>query len=108
MNSNDFGKTIIHEECQKIYINDVLEQVKRNFKRYLIESQLEILGGNVQLTTSKTGFGGERIWFKCSLCNQRKGVLYIHPLSGEIGCRHCLHIGYKQRRYKGMIENSLN
>jgi hypothetical protein len=63
---------------------------------------------SISLTVSKTRFNGLRYWFSCPMCQRRVGVLYVHPLTSEVGCRHCLKLDYRSRRYKGMIENNLN
>jgi hypothetical protein len=60
-------------------------------------------GIKVELTTSKTYVGGVRYWFKC-LCGRRVGVLFVHPISNILGCRECLGLEYRKRRYKGMEE----
>lgn len=70
----------------------------------LLMSEVEMAGIQLELITSKTGFGGVRYWFKCPLCDRRVGVIFRHPISGQIGCRLCLGLEYRQRRYRGMIE----
>ena len=104
MNTNDFGEKILVENCSKICISDVLKEINPLIKKALIESQLSARGLNINLLTSKTGFGGKRFWMACPICSKRAGVLYIHPISNITGCRTCLNLEYKQRRYKGMIE----
>ena len=61
----------------------------------------------IGLMPSKTAFGGIRYWFKCPVCEMRIGVLFIHPLNRKVGCKKCLNLDYRSRRYKGMIENSV-
>lgn len=95
------------ENCKRISINDYLRQAKKKIKESLINSQLEIEGLNIELTVGKTNFKGLRYWFKCPLCSRRVGVLYKHPISHILGCRTCLGLEYRCRRYKGMIENSI-
>jgi hypothetical protein len=107
MKSNDLGKKLLVEECQKISVNLFLKKAKSGLKETLISSQLDVQGLAIQLTTSKTGFGGIRHWFECPMCKARVGVLYAHPLNQQIGCRQCLGLEYRKRRYKGMIENQL-
>lgn len=104
MKPNDLGKKFLVEECQKISVNLFLREARCGLKKTLISSKLEAQGLAVQLTTSKTGFGGIRYWFECPICKVRIGVLYAHPLNQQIGCRQCLGLEYRKIRYKGMIE----
>ncbi len=103
MNPNDLG--VLVEECQKIEINSFLRNVRSKIKKTMIESELMINGLNINLKTSKTGFGGIRYWFECPICKCRVGTLFSHPVSLKIGCRECLGLEYRQRAYKGMVEN---
>jgi len=106
LNPNDLGKKYLVEECQKIRIEDFLKTYRNKLKELVLNSELEVLGLRIKLTTSKTCYNGIRFWFKCPLCNKRSGVLYEHPLTNKIGCRKCLNLEYRRRRYKGMIEAS--
>lgn len=101
---NNLGKIFLVEECHKIKISDFLKRYKNKIKEMIIGSELEALGIKIELTTSKTLYNGIRFWFKCPLCDRRIGVLFKHPLTSAIGCRHCLKLDYRKRRYKGMIE----
>jgi hypothetical protein len=105
LNPNNLG--LLVEECQKIKISDFLQKCRNGFKDTLIASELEVMGVNVRLGTSKTCYNGIRFWFKCPACNHRIGVLFKHPLTGAIGCRKCLNLEYRKRRYKGMAEGKL-
>lgn len=104
MNPNDLGKKFIVEQCQNLKIGDCLKSFKLALKESILKSELEVLKQPVRLTTTKTGFNGVRFWFECPLCQKGVGVLFIHPLDGRIGCRECLNLEYKKRRYKGMAE----
>lgn len=104
----DFGKINLADVCQKIKIDDLVRVLKKDLKRKLITSQLNSLGYDINLVTSKTKFSGERIYFVCPNCNLRVGVIYKHPTLNILGCRTCLGIKYRKRRYKGMIENEVN
>ncbi len=108
MKPNDLGKTFLVEECQKININSFVRSAKHNLIKTLISSELDAQGISIELLTSKTGFGGTRYWFKCPLCKQRVGTLFVHAISQNLGCRTCLGLEYRGRRYKGMIENITN
>ena len=105
LNPNNLG--LLVEECPKIQITDFIEKYKTKLKEALILSELEIMGLSVELTISKTHYGGIRFWFNCPLCGKRIGVLFKHPLTNVIGCRKCLNLEYRKRRYKGMIEGKL-
>lgn len=104
MISNDLGKIFLVEDCQKIEINSFLRKFKLNLKEAILRSELSARGMTVELTTSKTGFGGIRYWFKCPLCERRAGTLFTHAISQNLGCRACLGLQYKKIRYKGMID----
>ena len=107
LNPNDLGRKCLVEECQKIRIEDFLKTYRNKLKELVLASELEILGLKIELTTSKTCYNGIRFWFKCPLCKRRAGVLLKHPFTYEIGCRQCLNLEYRKRRYKGMIEGKL-
>jgi len=104
MKTNDLGKTFLVEECQKISFSKYLSRAKLKLKEALLSSELSIFDVPIGLTTSHTGFGGLRYWFSCPNCSLRVGTLFKHPLQDVIGCRKCLNIEYRKRRYKGMIE----
>lgn len=100
INPNDLGRIV--ENTQGIRIDDLVNKAKEQYKRELIKSTFNINGLDIQLTTSKTRFGGNRIWFICPICKKRKGIMYIDPV---LGCRLCLNIKYRMQRYKGMTES---
>lgn len=102
---NNLGKKYLVEQCPKINISDYLRQAKNKLKESIINSRVELDGLEVELVASKTCYNGLRFWFKCPLCNKRAGLLYKHPISRILGCRTCLNLEYRSRRYKGMIEN---
>ena len=102
---NDLGNYLVIEDCQKISINDFNREAKIKIKESFISTEIELSGVGVSLTTSKTYTGGLRYWFKCP-CGKRVGVLLVHPVSQILGCRTCLDLEYRNRRYKGMIENN--
>ena len=107
MKSNDLGNKYLVEECQKIRIENFLKSYCNNLKELILASELETLGIRIELTTSKICYNGIRFWFKCPLCEKRVGVLLKHPLTDQIGCRQCLNLEYRKRRYKGMIEKTI-
>jgi len=105
MKLNDLGKKLLVEECQRIDINIFMHSAKLKLIETLVTSELQAGGVTIQLTTSRTGFGGIRHWFKCPLCEQRVGTLFTNAISQNLGCRRCLNLEYRKRRYKGMVEN---
>jgi len=107
LNPIDLGKKYLVEECQKIRIEDFLRIYRAKLKELVLTSELEVLGLKINLTTSKTYYNGIRMWFVCPLCNKRVGVLFKHPLNKRVGCRTCLNLEYRKRRYKGMIEGKI-
>lgn len=98
------GKPITVEECQRVSISVYLHRAKERLKKELIEAEIEMDNLKIELTLSKTPFDGMRYWFKCPLCNRRVGTLFVHPLTAAMGCRKCLSLEYRSRRYKGMVE----
>lgn len=105
MKPNDFGKKILTEQCQQIRLSDFIGNVRKQLKRYILQSSIEANGYQLLLNSSKTGFGGTRFWFSCPICSKRVGVLYKHPASEILGCRSCLKLDYRKHRYSKMIEN---
>lgn len=104
INPYDLGDLQLSDTTQKIQIDQLVKQAKKELKFKLVGAQIELLGIVVRFTTSKTRFNGERLWFVCPLCQKRTGVLYRHSLKEMVGCRNCFEIKYRKQRYKGMIE----
>jgi hypothetical protein len=98
------GKQILVEDCQQVSISTYLNKAKEKLKKELVAAEIEMANLHIELTPSKTAFGGIRYWFKCPKCVRRAGTLFVHPLTGAIGCRKCLSLEYRSRRYKGMVE----
>lgn len=99
------GKQILVEDCQRVSISAYLRKAKEKLKKVLVAAEIELGNLTIELISSNTSFEGLRYWFKCPLCAQRVGTLFVHPLTSIIGCRKCLGLEYRSRRYKGMIEN---
>ncbi len=95
------------ENCQKVTMREYLARAKAGLKEMLLHSEVSAFDIPIAFATSRTGFGGIRHWFCCPLCSQRVGVLYMHPISQNIGCRGCLGLEYRSRRFKGMVEAEL-
>ena len=98
---NNLGEIV--ENYQAIRIDDLVRKVNSGLKAKLLQSEVETLGYQINLTTSKTRFGGNRFWFLCPLCNERRGVLYLR--NSGVAYRVCLGLKYRKQRYKGMIES---
>lgn len=107
MTLNNLGKNLLVEDCQKVAVSEVLKKYRKDLKETILRSQFEMMTTTIRLTTSRTGNNGTRYWFLCPRCDRRVGVLLIHPLQGSLGCRTCLNLEYRQRRFKGMIEGKL-
>jgi hypothetical protein len=107
MNPNDFGIEQIADLAEKIRIESLVRSTSREIKRMILESRIEAMGLEVELTSSKTGFGGVRLWFKCPSCSRRCGVLY-RDTGGYVACRKCGRIKYRKSRYKGMLEEKFS
>lgn len=96
----DLGEIL--ENTQKVKIDDLVRRAKSEFKLQFIKSSVEMNGVNISLTSSKTRFGGLRLWFLCPNCNKRRGVLYSK--NNKVACSICLGLKYRRQRYKGMVE----
>lgn len=105
INPNDSGRFCV-ESTEQIDINKLIRKFNTKAKESFIQSQIDIDGLNLQLTTSKTRYG-LRLWFLCPKCNKRIGKLYKHPLTGIIACRTCNNLYYKSQKFKGMLEQKL-
>jgi hypothetical protein len=103
------GKNILVENCTSISINVFVKSVKDIIKEELLIKKSTLFGQEIDLVKSKIGINGFRYWFKCSFCNDKVGKIFVHPISKIVGCRKCLGLEYRSRRYKGMLEsNKLN
>ena len=110
MNPNDLGElqigSTVAENIPSVNINDYVRRAKNGLKKTLMLSEMDVTGVKVELVVSKTGFGGERLWFKCPRCGGRVGVLY--KTESVLGCRKCLHLMYRKQRYGKMEELRYN
>lgn len=103
---NDLGKINLVENCQKINIDELVRKANKKIKHRILQSQIEVMGFELRLSTSRTRFNGERYWFLCPICNSRVGTIYKSPFNNQVGCRRCLKVQYKKQRFKGMIEGT--
>lgn len=101
---NVFVSSCLIDECEKVDISSLLRVAMFELKKTLIQSQLQTEGVEVNLLTSKAGFGGQRLWFECPKCRRRVGAFYKHPMSGVTACRKCLGLKYRGSAKKGMVE----
>ena len=104
---NNYGKKYLVEDCPSIRIDKVVNDSKKLVLRSLVVGFAEIDGVKVRIRTSKLHHGGNRLWFECPMCKQKKGVIYRHPVDSNIGCRKCLNLDYKSHKCKGMIETEV-
>src|SRR5258708_20783361 len=100
----DFGENYLKDEVMCVKVYNLNKQLEITSKDSILASEIEIGGIKINLTTTKTMFGGTRLWFLCPICNKRVGIIYKHPLVENLGCRICLNLDYRKHRYKGMIE----
>ena len=107
MIGNNLGEKLLVEDCQKVAVSDLLRDYRKQLKEAYLRAQFEILNENVLIMTSKTGRGGLRFWFMCPQCKRRVGVLLRHPAQNVLGCRECLGLAYRGKRYRGMIESKV-
>lgn len=105
LSPNDLGRKFLVEECQRVVVGNYVKVAGRKLKEALLCSELGVDNLSISLTTSRTAFGGTRYWFSCPSCTARVGVIHVHPLTQQLGCRRCLNLEYRKRRYKGMVEN---
>jgi hypothetical protein len=101
------GEIRLVDQCPKIKIDQVIGRIKKKFQESILDNQVEIGGLPFKLSSTNLHHGGKRIWFLCSICNRRTGIIYNLPAQNLAGCRKCLGIEYRSRRYRGMIENAL-
>ena len=99
----DLGEILEYTPCLKI--DDLVRKARNEFKVQFIKSSVDLNGMNISLISSKTRFGGSRLWFLCPKCNNRRGILYSK--NNEVACRLCSGLKYINQRYKNMIESKI-
>ena len=104
---NVSGATLLIEQCPKISVFEIVQEAKEQLLPAIASNIASVNGYEIEFTTSKLAHGGERLWFKCPQCEGRKGVLYSNALNGSVGCKACLGLEYRSRRYKDMVENMI-
>lgn len=102
---NNLGEKILVESSPSVKISEFLRQYRNEFERVIMNTKLNFFNVEVGLTSSKMVRNGTRLWFVCPRCTNRVGIIYKHPINNNIGCRKCLNLEYRKRRYKGMIES---
>lgn len=108
INPYDLGEINLVDQCKKVSVDELIRKVNKINKINFINNEMEFFGQKVNLTTSRTRFNGQRLWFVCPICRRRINNLYKHPFQNLVGCRLCLKLKYRNQRYKGMIENSID
>ena len=105
-NNNNFGRKYLVEECKNIRIDDLVRKAKVEVLESLVRGLIEVEGYQVGLTNHVLHHGGKRLWFECPICKCKCGIIYKHPTKNSlVGCRLCLDLEYRCRRFKGMLEN---
>jgi hypothetical protein len=46
-------------------------------------------------------FGGQRPWWRCPQCRERRRVVYLTPISSQIACQECHNLAYQSTRDSG-------
>lgn len=104
---NDYGEKYLVEDCKKIRIDEVVKKSKKQILESILHGFIELDGVSLGVTSHTLHHGGRRLFFECIICKLPCGIIYKHPVTSQIGCRQCLQLDYRSRRYKGMIENNL-
>lgn len=108
LSHNNFGNIHLVELCQKIRADQVIKQIKKDINKAILEARIAVDGFEVGITTTNLYSGGKRFWFVCPLCKLPVGIVYRHPLNTAlVGCRRCLKLDYRSRRYRGMVEEKI-
>ena len=102
MSPNNSGNLV--EESTKVSVNKYVQEVRKQVKEELLIRSANVLSNKITLSQTQTGFGGTRYWFNCPICTGRIGTVYVHQITKKVGCRKCLGLEYRSRRYKGMVE----
>lgn len=69
-------KSLSPNDYRKIYINKYVKTAKEALVKFLVNSDITANGVGIDIATSKTTYGGHRLWFSCPKCNRRCGILY--------------------------------
>jgi hypothetical protein len=54
------------------------------------------ISARLRLSHTSCGFGGQRSWFHCPVCDGRAAMLYVH--GNRLACRLCHELTYRSRR----------
>lgn len=87
---------LVAENCQKIRIDDYVRQARNSLKKAIVEAQVLVNDQRVNLSESKTHFGGVRFWFECPECKKRRGILFQDFIGNRIACRICFGLKYRK------------
>jgi hypothetical protein len=89
------------------YVSVSIADVRRRL-RLRPGGRLEIGAATVYLTWTPCHYGGERPWFLCPRCHERRGVLYVYMSREEIrvACRCCLGLSFPSQR-QGALDRAI-
>ena len=94
---------ILIEHCQKLNINKLVRSVKSELTKVKLQSKIDALGQELDVSTTPCNFGGKRFWFLCPSCRKKVGTLYKTPTKDTLLCRKCHNLTYLKSRYNRMI-----
>jgi hypothetical protein len=63
-----------------------------------LELHMDGAGATVKIEWTRCHYGGERPWFRCPLCDTRRGRL--HYVAGAWACRVCCDLRYQSQRQR--------
>ncbi len=98
-------KKILVEDCERLCIWEFIRDVRICPETLFSYGRYRFPAGNssqiIEFASSRTNFGGKRIWFVCPFCNKRKGVLYRPDDLSTYGCVSCHDLAYScQNRHR--------
>jgi len=97
---NDLDNFLSLDMVHKVKIDDLVKQTKEGLKLAVLQACLGNIDQEIQLTTSKTRFGGKRYWFVCPKCARRVGTLYKKSEFSGMQCRKCLGLKYLRQKVR--------
>lgn len=74
--------------------NEVSEMLRQRFVEIIKERSYVEFGRDINISTTITGGGGIRAWFKCPKCRRNSGILYFYK--HLIVCRKCANLSYER------------
>lgn len=94
----------VAETVPQISISSVKEHVSH--RHPIIQLNLTNSHGRqkpylVKITRTSCHFGGSRPWFRCILCGNRAGKLYLNEDGSHLFCRECSNLRYRSQAVGG-------